>query len=346
MRIETFVISEERNVSLIAYIHKADEKYLKKRPAMLVIPGGGYETFVELEAEPVALAYMNAGYNAFVLRYTTVEKGKWPYPLQDYEDSMELIGARADEFGIDVTKIACVGFSAGGHLAACAATIAKHKPKAAILAYPVILDNYCDMCQTGMPYPYKEVNEDTAPCFIVTVRDDMIIPVKNSLAFASALEDWNIQFEMHIYSLGQHGFSTAAASISIVETCNRLPEWIDYSVNWLDEIMGKLTVSGYTEPKLMATMNGDALPMLSILCTINHIRNCRNADDIMSSYYEMISSFAKESNGIAEELFEKIGDQTIKNILEILAVPAEQIAKLDENLKRITNILGEEKTKR
>ena len=62
----------------------------------------------------------------------------WPNPLEDYDQAMELIAAHAKEWHLIPEKIAVIGFSAGGHLAACAATMAKHRPAAAILAYPVI----------------------------------------------------------------------------------------------------------------------------------------------------------------------------------------------------------------
>lgn len=340
MRIEKFILSEERKANLTAYIQESSQEFsFEKRPAIVVIPGGGYAMCSDREAEPVALSYMNAGYNAFVLRYTTTDVGKWPYPLQDYEEAMELIEKRADEFGIDVEKIVCVGFSAGGHLAACAATVAEHKPKAAILVYPAVLDHICDMCQPGMPYPYQKVDSDTAPCFIVAARDDGVVPVKNSIAFANALAEHNIQFEMHIYSLGQHGFSTAASSLNTCEVCSRLPEWTDYSIQWLKELLGELTAKGFTEPKLMAVMNGDGQPVLSVLCTVKHIRNCHHADESMKEFYGMVSAVAKERGFNEEGLYEAIGGQTVKSIMETLAVPGEKIDELDGKLKTIANII-------
>ena len=66
------------------------------------------------EADPVALAYMKAGYQAFVLRYSVGEHKTWPNPLDDYEQAMELIAERAEEWHLDSSRIAAVGFSAGG----------------------------------------------------------------------------------------------------------------------------------------------------------------------------------------------------------------------------------------
>lgn len=79
------------------------------------------------------MAYLKAGYDAFILRYSVGENHKWPEPLEDYEDAMEYIANHAEEWNVLADKIAVVGFSAGGHLAGAAATIAKHKPAAVYL---------------------------------------------------------------------------------------------------------------------------------------------------------------------------------------------------------------------
>ena len=140
MKAQEIILNEERNVTLTAYVQDAEGEFgFAKRPAMLVIPGGGYAMCSDREADPVAMAYLKAGYQAFVLRYTCTPRGKWPLPLEDYEQSMTLIEDNAEEWHLDKTKIAVVGFSAGGHLAACAATVAEHKPAAAVLVYPAIL---------------------------------------------------------------------------------------------------------------------------------------------------------------------------------------------------------------
>lgn len=139
MRNETILLNEERNVTLTAYIQEVCGEFgFTKRPAILVLPGGGYTICSDREADPVALAYSRAGYQSFILRYTLRDKGAWPLPLEDYEMAMEMIINNAEEWHLDASKVAAVGFSAVGHLCAVAATIAEHKPAAAILVYPGI----------------------------------------------------------------------------------------------------------------------------------------------------------------------------------------------------------------
>ena len=134
MQIEKITLNESRNVRLVAYIQDVggEFSYLSKRPAMVVLPGGGYAMCSEREAEPVALAYLKAGFQAFVLYYSLKEDAAWPNPLNDYDQAVDLIKSKADEWHVYDDKIACIGFSAGGHLSACVASSARNKPVAAL----------------------------------------------------------------------------------------------------------------------------------------------------------------------------------------------------------------------
>ena len=77
MQVNKMVLNEERNVTLTSYIQTVEGEfnYIKKRPAIVVLPGGGYQMCSDREADPVALAYAQAGYQAFILRYS-VEIGR------------------------------------------------------------------------------------------------------------------------------------------------------------------------------------------------------------------------------------------------------------------------------
>lgn len=239
MKRECIQLNAERDVSLTAYIHQDDEKAPSgKRPAMLVLPGGGYSACCEHEADVVAQEYLKEGFQAFVLRYSTGLHKKWPNPLEDYEQAMEIIIKRSREWGVEPSKIAAVGFSAGGHLCACAATVAKHKPAAAVLVYPAILKEICDVCQPGMPYPNEHVDQNTCPCFLAAARDDETVDIKNTIMMQLALAEKGIAFESHIYSYGGHGFSTADKQLINYSVSERVPNWVPDSVGWLKETLG------------------------------------------------------------------------------------------------------------
>ena len=87
--------------------------------AVLIMPGGGYSMVCSDRAgEPVALAYLTNGINAFVLHYSVAGGIKDPLdPLTDASLAMLHIRANADKYNIDTARVFAVGLSAGGHLA-------------------------------------------------------------------------------------------------------------------------------------------------------------------------------------------------------------------------------------
>ena len=140
---KTIQLYENRpDVTLTTYLLSDSPELLngKKRPAVLVCPGGAYLNCSDREAEPVALRFAAMGYHAFVLRYSTYFEGKpspfplpksmevnphsvYPGPMRDIGKAFLTIRAHAEEWLVDVERIAICGFSAGGHLASTAGTL-------------------------------------------------------------------------------------------------------------------------------------------------------------------------------------------------------------------------------
>ena len=88
----------------------------QKRPAIVVIPGGGYVYCSRAEGEPVAMAFAARGFHAFVLRYSTGFDAAGFRPLEEISWAIGYIRENAESWGIDPDKIVSCGFSAGGHL--------------------------------------------------------------------------------------------------------------------------------------------------------------------------------------------------------------------------------------
>jgi acetyl esterase/lipase len=51
----------------------------------------------------------------------------------------------------------------------------------------------------------KQVTADTPPCFIWHTWEDKGVKMENSMAFAAALREKGVPFELHIYEKGGHG---------------------------------------------------------------------------------------------------------------------------------------------
>ncbi len=341
MKTQEMVLHESRNVTLTAYLQETDGEFgFAKRPAMLILPGGGYAMCSDREADPVAAAYLKAGYQAFILRYTVKSKGGWPLPLEDYEQAMTLIEENAEQWHVDTAHIAVVGFSAGGHLAACAATVAEHKPAAAVLVYPAILKDIVDLCQPDMPYPHEHVTPETAPCFLAAARDDRTVDISNALMMELALAQNGVAFESHIYSYGGHGFSTGEDWIITNAACPRLPHWVSDSIEWLGEIMGKFTRNGFTEPVAACSMNANYAPVLSVMCTLNHLNGQSDAAKaVLAPMYAGIEAVAKARQFSAEGLMAAVGNNTAKEIMEMLQMPEQAIKTIDAALHGMINEL-------
>ena len=293
------------------------------------------------EADPVAMAYLRAGHQAFILRYSTGKNKTWPNPLEDYEQAMALIEERAEEWHLDSSRIAAVGFSAGGHQCACAATIAKHKPAAAILVYPAILKEICDMCQPGMPQPNEHVTGETSPCFLVAARDDRTVDVKNSLMMQLALAEKGVPFESHIYSYGGHGFSTGEDWIINNSLSSRIPDWVDDSIGWLKETLGTLTMKGFSEPNIAVSKNGDNAPVLSVMCTLNHIRRqSENTISLLKPLFDGMQAVADARGFSMEGLMAAVGNNTVRELMEMVQVDGETIQEIDKTLHSMVNKIG------
>lgn len=238
---ETYNLTDDPAVTLTAYITDISEemKYANTKPAVLVIPGGAYKYCSDREAEPIALAYLAKGFNAFVLRYSLNDKAAFPTPLNDAEKALRFIRDKADEFHTYPHKIAVCGFSAGGHLAAAVSTMSEEKPDACILGYPCILDSTSPILAKPVESLDKYVTPNTPPTFIFAARDDGCVPIKNSLRYADKLDENGVGFELHIFSHGDHGFSLANDTVCDkrgLKKCKQNSYWLDRSAEWLKEI--------------------------------------------------------------------------------------------------------------
>ena len=233
----------------------------KKYPCVLVCPGGAYSSTTDREAECVAMHFVAEGYRTIVVHYSCAPYC-FPQHLREMAGVMELVHKNADEWNIDISKTAVIGFSAGAHLAAqysnrydcneVRQVFSKSKPvQAAILSYPVITDdpqyinpgsfhNYLGYTPTNRNEKGCSnecmVSEKTPPTFIWHTAEDKGVLVQNSLLYAKALADHKVSFEMHIYPFGKHGLSTVDGVTHAVEpetNVARAHQWICDVKTWL-----------------------------------------------------------------------------------------------------------------
>ncbi len=228
------------------------------RPVVAVFPGGGYNMLADHEGEPVARFFHAHGFHGAVVHYRVqyhpAFKPLGDGPLEDARRAIRLLRLRAREWNVDPARIAVLGFSAGGHLAATAAVRPDSArpadddpanrfasgPNAAVLCYSVLsgsanmhADSFKNLCgddpAAGAAAPYgceNLVTAATPPCFLWHTSDDPVVPVGNSLLFASALARHGVPFAMHIFPHGRHGLGMAEGQPGAEQWPLRAAEWL------------------------------------------------------------------------------------------------------------------------
>ena len=232
----------------IPYVQVYRAEADRTRAAILIIPGGGYDSLANRrEQAPVAEYFASKLHvTAFVLRYRLAEKDgtyRYPTPMWDGQRALKLIRSRAGEYAIDPHRVAVFGFSAGGHLAS---TITLHsatdfglplhdavdaepgRPDLLGLGYPVIsmdpsvvppsgsfrnlLRNFSGPDLTHLEAylsSEKNVTPHTPPVFLFESMDDAVISPQNSVLFMEALKTQSIPVDDHLFQHGQHGSGLA-----------------------------------------------------------------------------------------------------------------------------------------
>ena len=226
--------------------------------AVVVLPGGAYVNLAgNLEGRQVADWFAAHGFRAFILSYRLSSNGYLlPVPLLDAQRAVQTVRARARDYQIAPNRIAIIGFSAGGHLAALASTqFIPGKPEAEdpiervssrpdylVLGYPWIgaissdtshltyckLFNVMDRCEAlrAAYSPDLFVSKETPPTFIYHTTTDDTVPVEQGLRFYQALLKAGVPVEMHIFAKGSHGSGLGKGDPSLEQWPNLLETWL------------------------------------------------------------------------------------------------------------------------
>jgi acetyl esterase/lipase len=251
-------------------------------PLVLVLPGGSYEHHADHEGSNVAQWLAQIGLNALVVKYP-VSPNRYPSGLRRVQDVLvaarngslnfsktaispantspadaSSTGLAASDLdvnsGVDRSRIAVLGFSAGGHVAALlstgvnpatvtpaglvdAATLAAHEARVdlSVLCYPVISMTHEPHSQSlaallgdadtldnrrALSAEYL-VDASTPPTFLWHTADDGGVPVSHALRYASALAAHNVPFDLHVFERGDHG-KGLATGLGPLEEWSRL----------------------------------------------------------------------------------------------------------------------------
>ncbi len=225
--------------------------------AVLVLPGGAYRYHSAPEAFPIAEVFREAGLAAFVLQYRLLpDHDPEVDALADAQRAVRLLRARAGELEIDPSRIAVLGFSAGGHLAA---NLSLHgddgapqapdpverqssRVQTALLIYPGILSLGYRRPPSARSFGallqeeglHRLVGAGTPPTFLAVGYDDSRTPYEGCLAYAARLHEAGVRFELHVFGHGDHGAAVRDG---------RRAEWTALALDWLKKLAAAVTTA-------------------------------------------------------------------------------------------------------
>jgi len=235
-----------KNVSepLVEYFKPAAEKATAR--AVIICPGGGYNILAwDLEGTEVAAWLSGHGFHAFVLKYRLPKDKdvRHAAALEDAQRAISLVRSRAEAWSIATDQIGIMGFSAGAHLSALAATnhakrsyAAKDaidavscRPDFVGLIYSAYLLQDAKDAASGIN-PDLPIGPDTPPAFLAHAMDDPL-PASNATGWFLASQKHKVPAELHIYADGGHGYG--------LRSDKSVKAWAGNMIAWLKAGAGK-----------------------------------------------------------------------------------------------------------
>lgn len=246
---------------LTGFLHAPDQNaHQTALPAVIIVPGGSYTMIPTGQAESLAMAFAGRGYHAFFLEYTlrTAIEPLELAPVYDLARAVRYLKHHAHAWHLDPHQVTAAGFSAGGHVVALYndywhdqlpidLDVAASELQLAqvILSYPVISpllgfpkDSATIHKWSATPTKLaaeQHVNAFNRPTFLWATADDPIVPATNTLAYATALAQAAIPYELHIFKHGPHGIALANAQTAWKPDANQphVAHWLDLACEWL-----------------------------------------------------------------------------------------------------------------
>lgn len=267
-----------RPLTLDVYLPPKAKIAKSGQPLVLFIHGGGWVNghtrhSGAFENWPGVLASLSAkGYVVASLNYRLSSEAPFPAALQDVKSAIRWLRARSAEYGIDKSRALVWGGSAGGQLAALAATSCHEAALApqgaanesdcvqgAVLWYPVT--DFAGMARpaaAGAPPPAenkylgcaiqncsaetlrlasaaKQVSAMTPPMLMVHGSADRQVPVQQSITLDAALKSAGVRSELLVIPDVDHSFIGASPQATRAASLDAL----DRSFAFIDQVLGK-----------------------------------------------------------------------------------------------------------
>jgi acetyl esterase/lipase len=228
------VVTNINNPSLIPFL-PAPEK--ATGAAIIVCPGGGHR-FLAMEHEGYAVGkwFSDRGVAAFILEYRLANAPGSTYrsnvhALMDAQRAIRTVRSRAKEWNVDPARVGIMGFSAGGEVAALAATQFGTPVKGSDDAIDALdcRPDFQALFYPGLPHPLAAPTAQTPPAFLCGAFDDGFHLTTPMVQYYLKLAEAGVPTEMHIYSQGGHGFG-------IRDEDRAVYSWMPLFASWLSTL--------------------------------------------------------------------------------------------------------------
>ncbi len=208
--------------------------------AIVICPGGGFHALsIESEGFGVARWLAAKGVTCFVLKYRLAEcrtddpaseqatKSRPDFEaavqsviglaMADAQAALAHVRSNADGYGVDANRIGIIGFSAGGITAASTAYSYTPASRPDFVAPIYAVYNWL---------PDKRVPADAPPMFLAAATDDPLGLAPHSVSYYN---DWTAAqkpVELHLYSVGGHGFGMRKQNLPSDSWIERFGDWL------------------------------------------------------------------------------------------------------------------------
>jgi acetyl esterase/lipase len=227
------VVASVHHPSLTVYLPSKEKA---TGAGVVILPGGGHrELWMDHEGYRIAEWLSDHGVAGSIVKYRLAAEPGSTYrvereSLSDVQRAIRMVRSRADEWKVDPQRVGIIGFSAGGNLAAMAATrydsaspgtadvIDRESSKAAFqaLIYP------------GIPADENQrISKETPPTFLLCGEDDRPDISQGVPELYVALKRVGVSAELHVFAGVGHGFGLRET------TRGPVAGWMDLFYGWL-----------------------------------------------------------------------------------------------------------------
>lgn len=202
-----------------------------RRPAIIALYGGGWVLGNRKFTAPLAAMLADQGFVTFAVDYRLAPKHPFPAAIDDVRAGIVWVRDHASDFGVDPARIGAIGGSAGGHLAALAATMGEgpngrgarlatavswagpmdlHLDRYGPESYPYIeafldcVGRPCDEAKIVAASPISHVDASDPPMLLANGEDDQLVPPDQAIRMAAALERAGVPRELRLVPNAGH----------------------------------------------------------------------------------------------------------------------------------------------